>query len=114
MLPYVFSALTIRSVGKAAFGMVEQVRRQIREDPGILQGTSEPDYKACIRISTRASLIEMIAPGALVILTPLFLGFVFGPNILAGFLPGSLVSGVQMAISAANTGGAWDNAKKYI
>lgn len=114
MLPYVFSAFTIRSVGKAAFGMVEEVRRQIREDPGILQGTSEPDYKACIRISTRASLIEMIAPGALVILTPLFLGFVFGPKILAGFLPGSLVSGVQMAISAANTGGAWDNAKKYI
>lgn len=66
MLPYVFSAFTIRSVGKAAFGMVEEVRRQIREDPGILAGTSEPDYKACIRISTRASLIEMIAPGALV------------------------------------------------
>lgn len=94
--------------------MVEEVRRQIRENPGILDGTVEPDYKACIRISTRASLIEMIAPGALVILTPLILGFAFGPTIIAGFLPGAIVSGVQMAISAANTGGAWDNAKKYI
>lgn len=114
MLPYLFSAFTIRSVGKAAFGMVEEVRRQIRENPGILEGTVEPDYRACIRISTRASLIEMIAPGALVILSPLVLGFAFGPSILAGFLPGAIVSGVQMAVSAANTGGAWDNAKKYI
>ncbi len=114
MLPYLFSAFTIKSVGKAALGMVEEVRRQIRANPGILQGTVEPDYNACIRISTRASLIEMIAPGCLVILTPLFLGFAFGPKILAGFLPGAIVSGVQMAISAANTGGAWDNAKKYI
>ena len=114
MLPYLFSAFTIKSVGKAAQGMVEEVRRQIRMNPGILEGTIEPDYKACIRISTRASLIEMIAPGCLVILTPLALGFTFGPKILAGFLPGAIVSGVQMAISAANTGGAWDNAKKYI
>jgi Na+/H+-translocating membrane pyrophosphatase len=114
MLPYLFSAFTIRSVGKAAFGMVEEVRRQLRADPGILLGTSEPDYNACIRISTRASLIEMIAPGCLVIFSPLLLGFIFGPQILAGFLPGAIVSGVQLAISAANTGGAWDNAKKYI
>ena len=114
MLPYLFSAFTIKSVGKAALGMVEEVRRQIRENPGILEGIVEPDYNACIRISTRASLIEMIAPGCLVILSPLFLGFAFGPKILAGFLPGAIVSGVQMAISAANTGGAWDNAKKYI
>jgi Na+/H+-translocating membrane pyrophosphatase len=114
MLPYLFSAFTIKSVGKAALGMVEEVRRQIRANPGILQGTVEPDYNACIRISTRSSLIEMIAPGCLVILTPLLLGFAFGPKILAGFLPGAIVSGVQMAISAANTGGAWDNAKKYI
>ena len=113
-MPYVFSAFTIRSVGKAAFGMVAEVRRQIQNDPGILAGTSEPDYRACIRISTISSLKEMIAPGLLVILSPLFLGLVFGPKILAGFLPGAIVSGVQMAISAANTGGAWDNAKKYI
>lgn len=114
MLPYVFSAFTIRSVGKAAFGMVAEVRRQIRENPGILEGTHEPDYRACIKISTIASLKEMIAPGLLVILTPLFLGLAFGPIILAGFLPGAIVSGVQKAIAAANTGGAWDNAKKYI
>lgn len=78
MLPYLFSAFTIRSVGKAAFGMVEEVRRQIRENPGILEGTVEPDYKACIRISTRASLIEMIAPGALVIYY-IILGYSFSP-----------------------------------
>ncbi|MCL4135062.1 UNVERIFIED_CONTAM: hypothetical protein GTU68_010466 [Idotea baltica] len=114
MLPYLFSSFTIKSVGKAAFGMVEEVRRQIREEPGILAGTHEPDYKACIAISTRASLIEMIAPGLLVIVSPLAIGFIFGPKMLAGFLPGSVVSGIQMATSAANTGGAWDNAKKYI
>lgn len=79
-----------------------------------MNGTVEPDYRACIAISTRASLIEMIIPGLLVILSPLLIGFVFGPKMLAGFLPGAIVSGVQLAISAANTGGAWDNAKKYI
>jgi inorganic pyrophosphatase len=114
MLPYAFSAFTMKSVGKAALGMVEEVRRQIRENPGILQGTVEPDYKSCIKISTRASLIEMIAPGCLVIFTPMLIGIAFGPKAIAGFLPGAIVSGVQMAISAANTGGAWDNAKKYI
>lgn len=114
MLPYAFSAFTMKSVGKAALGMVEEIRKQIREHPGILTGTEEPDYKACIRISTRASLIEMIAPGCLVIFTPMLLGIAFGPKIIAGFLPGAIVSGVQLAISAANTGGAWDNAKKYI
>ena len=114
MMPYIFSAFTIKSVGKAALGMVEEVRRQIREHPGILTGEVEPDFKACIAISTKASLTEMIIPGLMVVLTPLFIGFVFGPTMLAGFLPGSIVSGVQLAISAANTGGAWDNAKKYI
>lgn len=104
----------MKSVGKAALGMVEEIRKQIRENPGILTGSVEPDYKACIRISTRASLIEMIAPGCLVIFTPMILGIAFGPKIIAGFLPGAIVSGVQLAISAANTGGAWDNAKKYI
>lgn len=114
MLPYLFSAFTIRSVSKAAQGMVEEVRRQIRVSPGILQGTAEPDYRSCIAISTKAALFEMIAPGLLVILSPLLIGFIFGPKMLAGFLPGAIVSGAMMATSAANTGGAWDNAKKYI
>jgi len=104
----------MKSVGKAALQMVEEIRRQLRENPGIINGTTEPDYKACIQISTTASLKEMIAPGALVLLTPIFVGFLFGPKAIAGLLPGALISGVQMAISSANTGGAWDNAKKYI
>jgi len=114
MLPYWFSAMTMKSVGKAALQMVKEIRRQLNENPGILQGTAEPDFKKCIEISTQASLKEMIGPGALVIVTPLLFGVLFGPNAVAGLLPGALVSGVQMAISASNTGGAWDNAKKYI
>lgn len=114
MLPYAFSALTMKSVGQAALGMIEEVRRQIRTNPGILNGSALPDYEECIKISTQASLREMIMPGLLVTVTPFLLGFVFGPKALLGFLPGAIVSGVQMAISASNTGGAWDNAKKYI
>lgn len=114
MIPYWFSALTMKSVGKAAFSMVREVRDQFRNDPGILKGTSEPNYGNCITISTEASLREMFAPGMLVMLTPLIIGFLFGVKALAGYLAGSLVSGVQMAISASNTGGAWDNAKKYV
>jgi len=114
MLPYAFSAFTMKSVGQAALLMVEEIRRQLNSDARIRKGEIEPDYKACIRISTQASLKEMIAPGALVILTPFAVGLIFGPKAVAGLLPGALVSGVQMAISAANTGGAWDNAKKYI
>jgi inorganic pyrophosphatase len=93
---------------------VKEVRRQFDEDEGILLGTSEPDYAACVAISTDASLREMMYPGALTMFTPLIVGFLFGPKCLAGVLAGALVSGVQMAISASNTGGAWDNAKKYI
>lgn len=114
MIPYWFSAMTMKSVGKAALSMVEEVRRQFREDAGILTGESRPDYRKCIRVSTDASLSEMVAPAALVMLTPLVVGFLFGPRALAGVLAGSLVSSVQLAISASNTGGAWDNAKKYI
>lgn len=114
MIPYWFSAMTMKSVGKAALAMVEEVRRQFREDSGILSGESRPDYKRCIQVSTDASLSEMIAPGCLVIGTPLVVGLFFGPRALAGLLAGSLVSSVQLAISASNTGGAWDNAKKYI
>eukprot|EP01083_Nonionella_stella_P086257 239537_1 len=114
MLPYWFSALTMKSVGAAALAMVEEVRDQFRRNPGIMQGTSPPDYDSCIKISTDASLREMIAPGALVIFTPLIVGFLFGGEALAGMLTGALVSGVMMAISSSNTGGAWDNAKKYV
>lgn len=114
MLPYWFSAMTMKSVGTAAFAMVEEVRRQFKEDPGIMEGTSTPDYHACIKIATQASLTEGYAPGLLVILTPIVTGFLFGTRFLTGLLAGALVSGVQMAISASNTGGAWDNAKKYI
>lgn len=83
-------------------------------NPGILTGETKPDYKSCVRISTHSSLKQMIAPGILVTLTPFLLGVVLGPQALVGFLPGAIISGVQMAISASNTGGAWDNAKKYI
>jgi inorganic pyrophosphatase len=114
MLPYVFSAMTMKSVGKAAQEMVEEVRRQFRENPGILRGDVKPDYKRCVEISTQASLKEMILPGILVIFTPIVFGFLFGIKALSGLLTGSLISGVQMAISSSNMGGAWDNAKKYI
>lgn len=114
MLPYWFSAMTMKSVGEAALAMVEEVRRQFREIPGLLEGHGKADYAQCVGISTEASLKAMIAPGALVLLTPLIVGFLFGVEALAGLLAGALVSGVQVAISASNTGGAWDNAKKYI
>jgi len=114
MLPYWFSAMTMKSVGFAAKEMVKEVRRQFAAHPGILNGTEKPDYAACVEISTKASLKEMILPGALVMLTPLIVGFFFGVEALAGVLAGALVSGVQMAVSSSNTGGAWDNAKKYI
>jgi len=114
MLPYWFSAMTMKSVGKAANGMVLEVRRQFREMEGVLQGTRPPDYARCVAISTEAALNQMIAPACLVLFTPIIVGFLFGVEALAGVLAGALVSGVQMAISASNTGGAWDNAKKYI
>nr|XP_009763192.1 PREDICTED: pyrophosphate-energized vacuolar membrane proton pump 1-like isoform X2 [Nicotiana sylvestris] len=114
MLPYWFSAMTMKSVGSAALKMVEEVRRQFNSIPGLMEGTAKPDYATCVKISTDASLKEMIPPGALVMLTPLIAGTFFGVETLAGVLAGSLVSGVQVAISASNTGGAWDNAKKYI
>lgn len=118
MIPYWFSAMTMKSVGVAAFDMVKEVERQldVNTETGrfIRQGKMDPDYAACIAISTQASLREMIAPGALVIATPILVGFLFGVECLAGVLAGNLVSGVQIAISASNTGGAWDNAKKYL
>jgi len=114
MLPYAFSAMTMKSVGKAALEMVYEIRHQLAENPLIKTGEVNPDYERCIAISTKASLKEMVAPGALVLITPLAIGMFFGPRAVAGLLPGALVSGVQMAISSSNTGGAWDNAKKYI
>eukprot|EP00252_Welwitschia_mirabilis_P022582 TRINITY_DN614_c0_g1_i3.p1 TRINITY_DN614_c0_g1~~TRINITY_DN614_c0_g1_i3.p1 ORF type:complete len:760 (-),score=103.85 TRINITY_DN614_c0_g1_i3:525-2804(-) len=114
MLPYWFSAMTMKSVGSAALKMVEEVRRQFKYIPGLMEGTTKPDYATCVKISTDASIKEMIPPGALVMLTPLIVGILFGVETLSGVLAGALVSGVQVAISASNTGGAWDNAKKYI
>jgi inorganic pyrophosphatase len=111
MLPYAFSALTMKSVGSAASEMVSEVRRQLKENPHL---ENEPDYDSCIAVSTKASLREMILPGILVIFTPLFFGILFHPVLVAGLLPGVLLSGVQLAISMSNTGGAWDNTKKYI
>jgi len=114
MLPYWFSAMTMKSVGQAAYSMVEEVRQQFRTIPGLMEGTGRPDYARCVGIATEAAVAEMIAPGLLVVISPILTGFLFGPTALAGLLAGSLVSGVQIAISASNTGGAWDNAKKYI
>merc|ERR1712066_753308 len=111
MIPFAFSAMTMTSVGYAAQDMVEECRRQFRD---ILDKGAKPDYQRCIEISTHASLKEMVAPGPLVMLSPLICGVAFGKNCTAGLLTGALVSGVQMAISMSNTGGAWDNAKKYI
>merc|ERR1712190_362298 len=111
MIPFAFSAMTMTSVGYAAQDMVEECRRQFRD---ILDKGAKPDYQRCIEISTHASLKEMVAPGLLVMLSPLICGVAFGKNCTAGLLTGALVSGVQMAISMSNTGGAWDNAKKYI
>ena len=114
MLPFLFSAFTMNSVGKAANQMIEEVRRQFREDKGILEGTSKPDYAHCVDISTQAALKEMIVPGLMAVLAPLVVGIVLGPAALGGMLGGALSSGVLMALMMANAGGAWDNAKKYI
>ena len=114
MLPFLFSAMTMNSVGKAANQMIEEVRRQFREDKGIMEGTSKPDYANCVDISTKAALHEMIIPGIMAIVAPLAVGIVLGPAALGGMLGGALSSGVLLAIMMANAGGAWDNAKKYI
>ena len=114
MLPFLFSAMTMNSVGKAANQMIEEVRRQFREDKGIMEGTSKPDYARCVDISTSASLKEMIIPGLMAIIAPLAVGLIMGTEALGGMLGGALASGVLLAIMMANAGGAWDNAKKYI
>ena len=114
MLPFLFSAMTMNSVGKAANQMIEEVRRQFREDKGIMEGTSKPDYANCVDISTMAALKEMVVPGIMAIVAPLAVGLILGPAALGGMLGGALSAGVLLAIMMANAGGAWDNAKKYI
>ena len=114
MLPFLFSAMTMSSVSRAAYQMIEEVRRQFQAMPGIMEGTEKPDYKSCVAISTTAALKEMLVPGVMAVLSPLAVGIVLGPAALGGLLAGSLVTGVMMAIFMSNSGGAWDNAKKYI
>ena len=114
MLPFVFSAMTMDSVSKAANKMIEEVRRQFREIPGIMEGKGKPDYKKCVSISTTAALKEMLVPGLMAVIVPLAVGFILGPAALGGLLAGALVTGVMMAMFMSNAGGAWDNAKKYI
>ncbi|MDF2432209.1 MAG: K(+)-stimulated pyrophosphate-energized sodium pump [Mucilaginibacter sp.] len=112
MIPFIFSSLAISAVGRAAMAMVEEVRRQFREIPGIMEYTGKPEYEKCVAISTKASIREMVAPGLIALLTPIIIGFLFGPEVLGGLLAGVTVSGVLMGIFQSNAGGAWDNAKK--
>jgi K(+)-stimulated pyrophosphate-energized sodium pump len=112
MIPFIFSALAITAVGQAAMAMVQEVRRQFREIPGIMEGTARPEYEKCVAISTQAAIKKMVAPGAIALLTPIIIGFAFGPEVLGGTLAGVTVSGVLMAMFQSNAGGAWDNAKK--
>ena len=112
MIPFIFSALCIQAVGKAAMDMVQEVRRQFREIPGIMEYKAKPEYEKCVAISTKASIREMMMPGAIALITPVIVGFIFGPEVLGGLLAGVTVSGVLMGIFQSNAGGAWDNAKK--
>jgi K(+)-stimulated pyrophosphate-energized sodium pump len=114
VMPFLISALTMRSVGQAALKMVMEVRRQFKEIPGLMEGTAEPDYKRCIAISTQAALHEMILPGVLTVILPVVIKFTLGVQALGGVLVGSTLVGVLLALMMANGGGAWDNAKKYI
>jgi len=112
MIPFIFSALAIAAVGRAAMDMVKEVRRQFREIPGIMEYKAEPEYEKCVEISTKASIREMVMPGAIALISPILVGFIFGPEVLGGMLAGITVSGVLMGIFQNNAGGAWDNAKK--
>jgi len=114
MLPFLFSAFSMQAVGKTAIKMVEEVRRQFREIPGIMTRENKPDYKACVDISTKAALKEMLVPGLLAIAVPVVIGFSLGAEALGGVLAGSIVTGFLLAVMMANSGGAWDNAKKFI
>jgi K(+)-stimulated pyrophosphate-energized sodium pump len=114
MMPPVFSAMTILAVGRNAFKMIEEIRRQVREIPGLLEGTAKPDYASCVSIASQGALWELVGPGLLAFLSPLAVGFLLGPAALGGFLGGSIFVGLIFALFMANAGGLWDNAKKYI
>jgi K(+)-stimulated pyrophosphate-energized sodium pump len=114
MMVFIFCALTMDAVGKAAMGIVNEVRRQWREIPGLMEGTGKPDYARCVSISTGSALKAMILPGLLAVITPILVGLVFGANALGGMLIGAIATGFMMAVTMANAGGAWDNAKKWI
>ncbi len=114
MLPFLFAALTMTAVGQAAYQIVQEVRRQFKEIPGLMEGTAKPDYRSCVAISTQSALREMMIPGLLAVLVPLIVGFLLGGEALAGLLIGSIASGFMLAVMMANAGGAWDNAKKWI
>tara|TARA_Y100000310_G_scaffold17756_1_gene17536 strand:- start:609 stop:2579 length:1971 start_codon:yes stop_codon:yes gene_type:complete len=114
LLPFIFSSMTMKAVGKAAFGIVEEVRRQFREIKGLMQGTAKPDYSKCVEIATSSALRQMIMPGILAVAIPVIIGFTLGAEALGGLLAGAIVTGFLMAVMMANAGGAWDNAKKYI
>jgi len=114
MLPYLFAALTMTAVGKAAYEIVLEVRNQFKNIPGLMEGTGQPDYKKCVAISTQSALREMVIPGALAVIVPIVVGFVLGAEALAGLLIGAIASGFMLAVMMANAGGAWDNAKKWI
>jgi K(+)-stimulated pyrophosphate-energized sodium pump len=114
MLPYYFSSMTMKAVGRAANAMIEEVRRQFRANPQIMEGKADPDYARCVAISTKGALKEMLVPGLLAVIAPVLVGCVLGFAALGGLLAGSTVTGVLVAIQMSNSGGAWDNAKKYI
>ena len=114
VLPFVFSALSIQAVSRAAERMIEEVRRQFREIPGIMEGTGRPEYEKCVDISTAAAIREMVVPGMMAVIVPIIVGKLLGAEALGGLLGGAIVTGVMLAIFMANSGGAWDNAKKYI
>ena len=114
LLPFVFAALTMQAVGRAASAMVEEVRRQFRDIPGLLEGTADADYTRAVDISTRGAMKEMVLPGVLAIVAPVAIGLILGAEALGGMLIGSIATGFLLAIMMANAGGAWDNAKKFI
>ena len=114
MLPFIFSALTMQAVGRAAQGIVDEVRRQFREIPGLMEGTAQPDSARCVDISTRSALREMIVPGVMAVVAPLATGFILGEAALGGLLIGAVSAGFMLAIMMASAGGSWDNAKKYV
>jgi len=114
MLPFLFSSMTIQAVGRAATAIVNEVRRQFKEIPGIMDGTGSPDYNRCVDISTKGSLKEMVMPGIIAVVSPLAIGFILGEAALGGLLIGAVSTGFLMGITMANSGGAWDNAKKYV